>query len=71
MWVHMAVHTHRPVHTIYYNIYTFYIQIFWGLFDFFVRFLWDFLLITSLQERGRAAPYPLTLLQYVQCYIHG
>ena len=23
---------------------------------FFARFLWDFLLITSLQERGRAAP---------------
>ena len=38
---------------------------------FFVRFLWDFILITSLQERGRAAPYPMTLLQYVQCYIHG
>ena len=71
MWVHIAVHTLSPVHTIYYNIYAFYIQIFWGLFDFILRFLWDFILITSLQERDRAAPYPLTLLQYVQCYIHG
>ena len=71
VWVHIGVHTLRLVHTIYYNIYTFYIQIFFSLFAFFVRFLWDFILITSLQERGRAAPYPMTLLQYVQCYIHG
>ena len=42
MWVHVAVHTHRPVHTIYYNIYVFYIQIFLGLFDFFVRFFMGF-----------------------------
>ena len=71
VWVHMAVHTLRPVHTIYYNIYTFYIQFFFGFICFFVRFLWDSILITSLQERGRAAPYPMTLLQYVQCYIQG
>ena len=72
MWVHIAVHTLRPVHTIYYNIYTFYIQIFWGLFDFFVRFFMGFFYLSLvLQERGRESPYPLTLLQYVQCYIHG
>ena len=70
VWVHMVVHTLCPVHTIYYNIYTFYIQFFW-VYLLFLIFLWDFILITSLQERGRAAPYPMTLLQYVQCYIHG
>ena len=42
MWVHIAARTLRPVHTIYYNIYTFYIQIFLGLFDFFVRFFMGF-----------------------------
>ena len=58
VWVHIAILTRRSVHTIYYKIYTFYIQILGGLF----AFLWDFMffiLITSLQERGQAAPYPI------------
>ena len=38
VWVHIAIHTRRSVHIIYYNIYTFYIQIFLGLFAFFVGF---------------------------------
>ena len=56
--MHIAILTRRSVHTIYYKIYTFYIQILGGLF----AFLWDFMffiLITSLQERGQAAPYPI------------
>ena len=60
VWVHIAIHTRRSVHTIYYNIYTFYIQIFGGLFV-FCGILWFFILITSLQERGQAAPYPMPL----------
>ena len=58
--MHIAIHTLRPAHTIYHNIYTFYIQIFFGLCVclFFCGILCVFILITSLQERVQAAPGP-------------
>ena len=51
LYVHITVHTRRPTHTIYYNLYTFYIQIFLGLCA-FLRDFEGFILIASLQERG-------------------
>ena len=56
--MHIAIHARRSVHTIYHNIYTFYIHILGGLFVccFLGGILWVFILITSLQERHQAAP---------------
>ena len=73
VWVHIAIHARRSVHTIHHNIYTFYIHILGGLFVccFFVGFYGVLYLLLVCRSVVRRPLPDTTLLQYVQCYMHG
>ena len=60
----------RPYNILQY-IYKFYIQIFWGLFA-FLRGFYGILCLLLVCRNVVRRPLPeATLLQYIQCYIHG